>query len=83
MSCVTFLKPKVSQSLFLRTLVSCLDEVVCDIYAQHVGAELCRRQGRRAVATSKIKNLEPFGDSKGADKRLKSPFSQSALFGFI
>ena len=53
-------------------LVSSLNEVCCNIDAQHVRSEFRRWQCRGAIAASKIQNLQPFCDSKSLDERLSA-----------
>jgi len=92
--CIAFLKLAIGKAMLSGALVSSLNEVCYNIDAQHVRSEFRRWQCRGAIAASKIQNFQTFCDSKSLDERLplsrmlsamrvKSPFSQSALFGFM
>ena len=81
--------------MLLGPLVPGLHQVARDINAQHVRSEFRRGYCRRAIATAEIQNLEALRDMPSrwtsasplsrmlSAMRVKSPFSQSALFGFI
>jgi hypothetical protein len=78
----------VGQALRRGPLIFSLDEVARDIDAQHVRSEFRRGQCGRAIAASEIQDLETFFYSESLSRmvaamRVKSPFSQSALFGFM
>ena len=88
------MESEVRQAEALRSCVACLDEVACDVDAQDGRPEPRRWNSRGPVAASEIQDLEPVGDSNVATSasplsrmlsamRVKSPFSQSALFGFV
>ncbi len=65
---VAFLKSAVLEARLPGALVSGFDEIRCDIDAQDVGSEPCRRQCSRSVAASKIKHFESLGDSEALDE---------------
>ena len=69
---IAFLKLAVRETLLLCTLVPSLNKVLRDIYAQYV----------RFVIPSLFTSASPLSLMLSAT-RVKSPFSQSALFGFI
>src|SRR5438046_8919157 len=60
------------QAMLSGALVSILNEVCCNIDAQHVRSEFRRWQCRGAIAASKIQDLQPFCDSKSLDERLSA-----------
>ena len=86
---------QVGEALGLGSAVPGLDEVARDVDAQHVGAEPGGRQRGGAVAAAEVEDLHAGRDPQVrrraasplsrmlAAMRVKSPFSHSALFGFI
>ena len=70
--CIAFLKRAVGEAMFPGSFVSSLNEVRRNIDAQHVCSEFRCWQRRRAVAATKIQNLESFCDSESLDERLST-----------
>ena len=77
-----------------RALVAGLNKIFRDVHAKYVRAKRRGRQGGRSIAASKIKDFKALCDAKlltsasplsriVAAMRVKSPFSQRALLGFI
>ena len=91
---VPFLKRQVREALFLGPTVPGLDEVSAQCRRRALGPEPSGGNGRGPVATAEVQHLESLGDADRstsasplsrmlAAMRVKSPFSHSALFGFI
>ena len=91
---IAFLKLAVGQALGNGALPAGRDEIACYVDAQHLGAE--RASGKAVVPSPHPRSsaLSPFVIPSvltrasplsliDAAMRVKSPFSQSALFGFI
>ena len=92
---IAFLKPAVRQAHFLAASVAGGNKVARDIHAQHVRAEFCAagnavvpspqprsRTFMPALMPSRWTSASPLSRMLAA-MRVKSPFSQRALFGFM
>src|SRR5262249_34409124 len=67
---IALLKREVREARFLGPPVAGVDEVPRDVDAEHIRAEVCRRQRRRSVAASEIENIKPFVHAEALDERL-------------
>lgn len=92
--CVAFLKPAVREACLPGADVAGRNEVRCNIDAQDIGSEPCLRQAVVPSPHPRSSTLSPFVIPRLltkasplsrmlAEMRVKSPFSHSALFGFI